>query len=58
MKKRNVIMASTLAGMLTLAVAPITAIGETSATVSKPASAMGSGNVAPDQPKSNQFWWP
>lgn len=58
MKKRNAIMASAVAGFLTLSVVPIAAIGATSTTVSKPAGAMGSGNVAPDQPRSNQFWWP
>ena len=58
MKKRNAIMSTAVAGVLALSMAPITANGETSTTVSKPAGAMGSGNVADGQPKSNQFWWP
>ena len=58
MKKRNAIMSTAVAGVLALSMAPLTAIGETSTTVSKPAGAMGSGTVADGQPKSNQFWWP
>ena len=58
MKKRNAIMSTAVAGVLALSMAPLTAIGETSTTVSKPAGAMGSGKVADGQPKSNQFWWP
>jgi catalase-peroxidase len=58
MRKLNAIMPGALVGVLALFMAPITAIGETSTAVSKPAGAMGSGNVATDQPKTNQFWWP
>jgi catalase-peroxidase len=58
MKKRNAIMSTAVAGVLALSMAPVTAIGETSTTVSKPAGAMGSGNAVDGQPKSNQFWWP
>jgi len=58
MKKRNSIMSTAVAGVLALSMAPVTAIGETSTTVSKPAGAMGSGNAVDGQPKSNQFWWP
>ena len=58
MKKHNAILSTAIAGLLALSMAPHTAIGETSTTVSKPAGAMGSGTVADGQPKSNQFWWP
>ena len=58
MKKRNVIMSTAVAGVLTLAMAPTAAIAEASTTSTKPASAMGSGDTAAGQPKSNQFWWP
>ena len=58
MKTRNAIMSAAVAGVLALSITPITAIGEVSTTISKPAGAMGSGNVAAGAPKSNQFWWP
>ena len=46
MKKRNVIMSTAVAGVLTLAMAPTAAIAEASTTSTKPASAMGSGDTA------------
>ncbi|PLW70712.1 catalase/peroxidase HPI [Pseudohalioglobus lutimaris] len=58
MKKRVNIMYAAVASVLALAMAPGTVIGETSATVSKPAGPMGSGTLIPGQARSNQFWWP
>jgi catalase-peroxidase len=47
-----------MAGLLALSVTPLTALGETSTTSSKPGGAMGNGAAAPDQTRTNQFWWP
>ena len=58
MKTRNAIMSTAVAGVLALTMAPLTALGDTSTTSTKPADAMGSGNGADGQPRSNQFWWP
>ncbi len=56
MKKPNLIMSAAVASLLSLAAPAV--LAETSTTVSKPAGAMGSGNLIPGQARSNQFWWP
>ena len=58
MKKRNILLSAAVAGAIALTTAPASVLAETSTTVSKPAGAMGSGQPAMGQPKSNQFWWP
>nr|WP_316838467.1 catalase/peroxidase HPI [Pseudohalioglobus sediminis] len=51
-------MAAAVTGALALALAPGATLAEAAKTMSKPAGAMGMGTVAPNQAKSNQFWWP
>ena len=57
MKKRNLLITSAIASVLAVSMAPHTAMSET-ATISKPQGAIGTGNVAAGQARSNQFWWP
>jgi catalase-peroxidase len=54
MQKRHPILAMAVSGAMALTLATSTASAESS----KPAGAMGMGQVAPGQAKSNQFWWP
>lgn len=58
MKARKTMMAAAVTGALALALAPGATLAEAAKTMSKPAGAMGMGTVAPNQAKSNQFWWP
>lgn len=58
MKKRNALMSTAVAGVLTLSLTPLTALGDTSTTITKPAGAMGTGSAKDGQPRSNQYWWP
>lgn len=58
MKRTNMISTAAIVGTLTLSLAPAGVYAEDTATSTKPAGAMGSGNAAPGQPRSNQFWWP
>jgi catalase-peroxidase len=58
MKKRNLILSAAVSGALALTVATGSAVAEVATEISKPAGAMGMGKVAPNQAKSNQFWWP
>ncbi len=57
MNKRKLLIISAIASVLAISMAPGTAMSET-ATISKPKGAVGTGNAAPDQAKTNQFWWP
>ena len=54
MKKRTLLVSSAIAGFLATATASYASADE----ISKPKGAIGSGNVAVGQAKSNQFWWP
>jgi len=55
MTHRNALLSAAVAATLTLTTVPVTAVGQES---SKPAGAMGAGQMAHDQARSNQFWWP
>lgn len=46
-----------LAGVLAVSLTPQVALSD-DATMSKPQGAVGAGPSQPNQPKSNQFWWP
>jgi catalase-peroxidase len=54
MKTRNLVLSTVVIGMVSLAVSSTVFSDD----MSKPAGAMGSGKMAENQPKSNQFWWP
>lgn len=59
MRLKKWLMSTAIAGACSLLVAPNIAMSETSsATVSKPKGAIGSGQVKAGEAKSNQFWWP
>jgi catalase-peroxidase len=58
MNRSNLLMSASVAAALTLSTVPGTSLADNHETSSKPAGAMGMGQVAPGQAKSNQFWWP
>lgn len=57
MKQQRLLKKSAIASLVAIALFSGSAFAET-AEMTKPAGAMGTGHVAPGQPKSNQFWWP
>lgn len=57
MKTSKLLVSTALAGVFAATAVPHSALAEAS-TVSKPKGAIGMGTVAPNQAKSNQFWWP
>jgi len=58
MKRRNLLLSAAVSSALLLTTASNTVLSEVATEISKPAGAMGMGQVAPNQAKSNQFWWP
>ncbi|MEH6585706.1 MAG: catalase/peroxidase HPI [Halioglobus sp.] len=58
MKKCNALISASLAGALALPLGLTSALATAADTSSKPAGAKGSGQLVPEQAKSNQFWWP
>ncbi|MGK0441657.1 MAG: catalase-peroxidase [Pseudohongiellaceae bacterium] len=54
MKKHNLLIKTAVIGVLAAAIAQYSVAGE----MSKPKGAVGSGDAALGQAKSNQFWWP
>ena len=57
MKTRKLAIATAVSALLSVSAAG-GAFAETATEISKPAGAMGMGQVSPSQAKSNQFWWP
>ncbi|MFT5483594.1 MAG: catalase-peroxidase [Halieaceae bacterium] len=57
MKTMKFVGISAIVGVLAISAMPQAAFAE-AATVSKPKGAIGMGVVAPQQAKTNQFWWP
>ncbi len=60
MKRKHLLATSAVAIVFGLSLGPqmATAKGSGSETISKPSGAIGMGKVAPQQAKSNRFWWP
>ena len=54
MKKHNLVIKTAVIGVLAAAIAQYSIAGE----MAKPKGAVGSGDAALGQAKSNQFWWP
>ena len=54
MKRRNLLMSTTIAAVLSATATSYSSADE----ISKPKGAMGNGDVTAGQAKPNQFWWP
>ncbi|BFM10239.1 catalase/peroxidase HPI [Simiduia litorea] len=54
MKKRNLLLSTAIAGLLSSATVTIAHADE----ISKPKGAVGSGKVVAGMARTNQFWWP